>query len=143
MKSKAHMDIDASVGGADDCAFAQRLRDQLRESETLDYVTAARLSAARRRALAGEAGSAWLRSSWGPRASGRWSVLVSAGAAALALLIAVWMPTQTPPALEAERAMPRMAQADTFEVLLDENELEFYEDLDLYRWLSEDAGGSV
>lgn len=115
---------------AGDRAFAQRARAALRASEQLDYVTAMRLQAVRRRAL--------------DRARRhRWPWLGPAGLIATALALAVWLPEQPGVAPLPSAVTTQLAHAELVEILLDENDPEFYEDLDFYRWLSEDAGGSV
>ncbi|MFT4045272.1 MAG: hypothetical protein QM661_01115, partial [Solimonas sp.] len=68
----------------------------------------------------------------------QWAVWGGATAALAVLLLAVLMPR---PVL-----MPRggaAASAETLDVLTDDVDPEFYEDLDLYRWLAEDPPPST
>jgi hypothetical protein len=99
-----------------DRALAQKLRTQLRASEDLDYVTKARLSAARARALAASR-----------RPAGWW---FATGGLTAAVLLAVVMVVRIPQA-----AAPTMA--DALEMMTDELEPEFYQDLDMYQWLAD------
>lgn len=115
----------------EDRVLALALRERLRASEALDYVTASRLGAARARALAvHSAPRRWFPGLW----------LGSGGVAAAALLVMVVAPWRGP--LPVAPAAPALAQGDALEWLLDENDPEFYEDLELYHWL-EEPGDSV
>lgn len=117
---------------AADLAFARQLRDALRDSETLDYVTRARLGAARARAVA-EARK--------PRGLGATHWLGLGGALAAGLLVAVLAPWRA--GVPVPVAPTSIAHGDTLELLLDENDPEFYEDLDLYRWIEGQGGVSA
>ena len=87
----------------------------------LDGVTQIRLSAARRRALAG-----------GP-ALPRWPLPAALAAALLASLM-VWHFT-TP-------GLPEMmAEAEDLELLMSEEDIEFYEDMEFYQWLADAKAG--
>lgn len=108
--------------------LSDALRRTLRESESIDYVTASRLSAARKRAMA-TAG----------HGASRWQRAAMSGALLAALLIAVFAPwrnlTPDAPAVSADTA-----HLESLDVLGDEMEPEFYRDLDLYQWLAQDGG---
>jgi hypothetical protein len=105
-----------------DRALAQRLRAQLRASEALNYVTQAKLAAARARAL----GAA-------PRRTGWW---VATGGLTAAALLAVMLVLRAP-----HSSVP--TPADALELLTDDVEPEFYQDLDMYQWLAEPGAGSA
>lgn len=105
-----------------DRALAQRLRTQLRASEELDYVTQAKLGAARARAIAAA-----------PRHTGWW--LASGGLAAAAVL-AVMLVVRTPHPVAP-------TTVDALELLADDVDPEFYQDLDMYQWLADSGAGSV
>lgn len=108
-------------------ALADALRDRLRESEALDYVTASRLAAARKRALATASPPSW---SWWFAGGG------GLATAALVALLMFWAPTPQAPNEPVE-----ISSADAFDLMTDEEDADFYEDLDLYRWLSEAPAG--
>jgi hypothetical protein len=105
-----------------DRALAQKLRTQLRASEDLDYVTQARLSAARARAVAASR-----------RPAGWW---FATGGLTAAALLAVVLVLRVP-----QGAAP--TTADSLELMTDELEPEFYQDLDLYKWLAEPGADSA
>ena len=105
-----------------DRALAQKLRAQLRATEDLDYVTQARLSAARARAVAASR-----------RPAGWW--FATGGLTAAALLAAVLVLRVSP------TSAPSMA--DSLELMTDELEPEFYQDLDLYQWLADTGADSA
>ena len=96
---------------------AARLREQLREGDELDFVMRSKLAAARARALEVVA----------PR-TGWWYATGGVAAAAVLALLLV-LPRGGPEAVPSY---------DALEVMTDELEPEFYQDLDLYRWLAED-----
>jgi hypothetical protein len=108
-----------------DQQLAQALRGALRASEAVDAVTAARLAAARRRALTAPA-AAHPAFSWG----------LPAGMAAAALALALWVTpsTQPGPALADTRT------AAALDVLTDDNDPQFYRDLEFYQWLEQQQG---
>lgn len=115
---------DRQAGG--EGALADALRDRLRDSEALDYVTASKLAAARKRAIE-PASTSW-----------RWW-LASGGSVAAAALVAMLMfgaPRQQPMHEPVE-----VSAADALDLMTDEEDADFYEDLDLYRWLSEAPAG--
>ncbi len=99
-----------------DRRLAIQLQERLRASEQLDFVTQAKLSAARTRALAAA-----------PRHTGWW--LATGGLTAAAVLAAMLV-------LRAPQPLP--ATADALDLLTDDVDPEFYQDLDLYQW----AGGN-
>ena len=99
---------------------ALKLRASLRAGDELDFITRSKLGAARARAL--EAAS--------PRRSGWWYAGGLTAAAVLALLLV----------LPQQRGTDAVPAYDALEVMTDELEPEFYEDLDMYRWLAEDNG---
>ena len=101
--------------------LATTLRARLRASEELDYVSRSRLAAARARAL--EAAT--------PRPA-TWMLATGGLAAAAILAVLLVLPPREASTLPA---------SDTLDLLTDELEPEFYEDLDLYRWLEEDGAG--
>lgn len=102
-----------------DRALARKLRAQLRASEELDYVTQAKLSAARARAVAAT-----------HRPTGWW---MAGGLTAAAVLAAVLV-LRTPQAIAP-------SGTDTLELLTDDLEPEFYQDLDMYQWLADSDPG--
>lgn len=109
--------------------FTDRVRKALRESEQLDYVTASRLSSARKRAL--ESGR-----------NPRWQWAAISGALAAALVVAVFAPWRSfelpdPP------ASADSAHLEVLDILGDEMEPEFYRDLELYQWLSQEPARHV
>ena len=106
-------------------ALALKLRATLRESERLDPVTSSRL--ARARAVA---------ESTSPSRPG---LLWASGGLTAAAIVAALLLLQFG-GLQRWRADPAEASvADAIEVLTDDMDADFYEDLDLYRWLAEDA----
>lgn len=112
---------------SEDQDWQRRLGERLRASESLDAVTRARLSAARARALADaardEGSRSWIKA----------GALIGA-AAALVAVVMLRQPSEPQPA-------PRLAQAETLELLLDDDSApadpEFYEDLEVLRWLAQ------
>jgi hypothetical protein len=109
-----------------DRALAQRLRAQLRASEELDYVTQAKLASARARAVAAAGATA------APGNAGWWA----AGGLTAAAVLAAVLVLRTP-----HSAMP--ATADALELLTDDVDPEFYQDLDMYQWLADSGAGSA
>jgi hypothetical protein len=97
----------------------------LRASERVDAVTSARLSAARARAIAA-AGSSPAYRAWALSA-----------AIAAALLLAVALPNRAPPPAAAPPA--DVAAGDAVELLTDDQDPQFYQDLELYQWLDDDG----
>jgi hypothetical protein len=112
--------------GEGERALALRLRAMLRESETTDVGTAARLAAARARALDAPRPTVprWL---WAPGG-------LTAAAILAALVVQSGLPGRQPGDAR------ELAAAEALEVLTDEVDADFYEDLDLYRWLAEEDG---
>lgn len=105
----------------DDEALAQRLREHLRASETLDPVVRARLSAARARALE-------------PAHSKSWAWLGAGGLLAASLLAALLVPQF----IAQKEQAPDLAQAEAFEWMFDDDtaaDPEFYEDIEVLTWL--------
>ncbi len=105
-------------------ALALKLRTSLRDSERVDSVTAAKLAQAR---------VPWQQS--GPRSRSTW-VWASGGLTAAAIVAALLVQ------LGGARWSTDPVEtnvADTIEVLTDDMDAEFYEDLDLYRWLADDG----
>jgi hypothetical protein len=98
-----------------DRALARKLRAQLLASEELDYVTQAKLSAARARAVAATR-----------RPAGWWMAGGLTAAAVLAAVMVLRVPDAAAP-----------SAADTLELLTDELDPEFYQDLDMYQWLAD------
>lgn len=125
----------------------KQLQDQLRGSEEhLDAPTLTRLHAARNRAL--ESGSGQRRPRWG----GNWLTATAvAGAAAIALLVAVRQPADTGQLAAAEFESTLLAAAGNNEIIgpaTDEpvtggddadQTLDLLENLDFYEWLSQEA----
>jgi hypothetical protein len=97
--------------------LAAQLRAGLEQGSAVDAVTAARLAAARRRALAATAP---------PRHAPLWAAALAAGViGALALGVQLRPRADTAPAAD-----------DSLELLVYEEEgPEFYQDLELYEWL--------
>jgi hypothetical protein len=106
-------------------ALAKRLQELLRDSEPVDELTAARLSAARRRALDSR--------QRGPRLSWLWA---PGGAVAAAVVAGILLRGVADP--EAPVTPTAIAPAEVIDMLNEEVDPEFYEDLEMYRWL---AGG--
>jgi hypothetical protein len=107
-----------------DRSFAESARRALRESEHLDAVSAARLAAGRRRALArafGRNAAPW-----------RWA---AGFALAATVLLAVILPRLQP------QAPYDPADTDTLEIVTDELGPDFYEDLDFYQALDDASDG--
>lgn len=107
-------------------ALALRLRQRLRDSESLDFVTTSRLSAARARALDGR--DAGRRSTWWWASGG----LAAAAVAVIAVLVFA-------PALRTPGVVAEPAAADSLDILTDDVDPELYEDLELYRWLAQEG----
>ena len=106
-----------------------RLRGLLRDSENLDMVTAAKLRAGRARAL--DAARTPARP---------WVWAVSAGAMAV-LVATLWMPavqTTTAPVPSAGSTVA----SEALDVLVDEQSPEFYQDLEMYEWMDQEAGSA-
>jgi len=107
--------------------LARKLRASLRDSEHVDAATAGRLARARQNAIA-SSGSA-TRPTW---------IWASGGFTAAAIVAALLLLQSG--GLQHWRADPAEANvADAIEVLTDDMDADFYEDLDLYRWLAEDG----
>jgi len=107
-------------------AAALRWRETLRASETLDAPTAGRLAQARARALGGNR----TRSPW---------VWATGGltAAAIVAVLALLLQLGGPARWQGERVDAGTAEA--LDVLTDDLDPDFYQDLELYRWLAEDG----
>ena len=100
--------------------WGRRAASALRDSEAIDAAVSRRLASARVEALA---------------AARRPRRLRLPGASLAALLAAlVFLPLE----LDAPPPPLQMAAADALEVLADEQDPQFYEDLELYLWLDED-----
>ncbi len=125
----------------------KQLQDQLRSSEDrLDAPMLARLHAARNRALDAVGGHRE------PRWGGRWlAITAAAGAAAIALAVAVRQPADTGQPAAAEFESTLLAAAGNNEIIspatdepltgggdADET-LDLLENLDFYEWLSQEA----
>lgn len=113
--------------------FEAELAARLRASEQLDYVTSARLSAARARAVA-------QRPQPGAFALGRavLALVLAPPRAAMLSLLAVTLSVVGWHSLQPLAEPPTTrAHAERFELLLDEHGPEFYADLELYQWLDE------
>ncbi|MET0292517.1 MAG: hypothetical protein ABW136_09155 [Steroidobacteraceae bacterium] len=110
-------------------ALAARLRSTLRDSERSDPVSSTRLARARAAAMAaaGDRGSprvlAWI---WAP------------GSAAVAVLAALLFLQPGKPLGTSHDGVESNA-ADALEVMTDELDNDFYEDLEMYRWLEQDG----
>jgi len=105
-----------------DRALAKKLRAQLLANEDLDFVTRAKLSAARARAVAESR-----------RPAGWW---FATGGLTAAALLAVTLVLRVP-----QPAAPTIA--DSLELMTDELEPEFYQDLDMYQWLADSEADSA
>lgn len=118
--------------------LARTLRARLRGQATdLDAATTGRLRAARARAI--EAAGGQGAASWRYATGG---ALVTAAVAGALLL---QQPSQAPrssPGSTSGRETPA-ASFDAMDILTDDIDSEFYEDLDLYRWLEHDADGTA
>jgi len=120
--------------GDDNEAFVERVRTALDERDALDAQTAARLRAARGRAVraARSRRPGWAKSllGTGPGAGLTGAAaggLALAGAAVVAVLL--WHP--------GHRPVPPATAAGDLELITSKNSLEFYRDLDFYEWLQE------
>jgi hypothetical protein len=111
--------------------LAQSLRASLRADEDLDFVTASRLRAARARALAA------------PRPAPRGWLYASGGLTAAAIVAAVIVLRMPLPTLPHAAETGTTAQADAIEILTDDEDADFYEDLELYRWLDRNHDGAA
>ncbi|NKF22383.1 hypothetical protein [Solimonas marina] len=98
----------------------QTLREQLRASESTDAVTAMRLHAIRRAAL--EVAGARRHS---PR-----GVVFATAVVLIVVLGAAWIYGRPHPQVD-------VSSVDALDVLTDDVDSDFYEHLDMYRWLSE------
>lgn len=106
----------------DDGQFAERLARRLRDSESdIDELTAARLQAARRRALE-TADKRHLRQRLG------WSAGGFATAAVVIMAVMLWNTAQTP---------EPVLFGDDWDILA-EGDLQLIEDLEFYDWLPEE-----
>ena len=116
--------------------FARGLRERLQQTESLDAVARARLSAARARALGAQA-QAHPHRGW---AWGGAGALLAAG-----VLAAVMLPQMRSEPGAGDVA--DVAHAEALEFLFDDDgeaalEPEFYEDLDVLTWLAEGDGNA-
>jgi hypothetical protein len=118
-----------------DKVLAERLHSGLRQREpSLGLTTTVRLRAARARAV-GAAGEPARRTSW----------LYASGGLATAVAIAtllVLRPSQVGPTSMPDSGV-HATRAEAFDVLTDDVDAEFYEDLDLYRWLERGRDGAA
>jgi hypothetical protein len=118
----------------DDKAFADSLRDLLRQSEQeVDFVTSARLAAARERALAI------------PRASQRWPrswLWIAPGALAAGLAMWMVLPRMQPMPMNAPLPQESAQQSIAMDVLTNDEAIAVYQDLDFYQWLQDTNGTS-
>lgn len=113
------------TGHEGEAEFSEALRLALRDTERFDFLTESRLRAARARAVAAAhvaPGRGWLLPAF-----------VSALLAVVAIS-AVWL---LRPAASSESG--GLVQAEALDVLTDDLGPEFYQDLDMYRWLSQPA----
>lgn len=108
----------------DEARLAAELRQQLRAGDELDEASRSRLAAARAYALDAAA----------PRRGGPLFAAAGSLAAAVVLAVLIFMPQADSPEVQAY---------DAIEVVTDEFEPEFYEDLDLYRWIDDPGAGRV
>lgn len=110
--------------------LARTLRSQLLASEGVDPTINARLALLRQRALAAppRAGRAWLTG------------LDGLAVAALLLVLVIVVPPQFPPFAAAPVSA---TSAEPVEVLAEEPEPEFYQDLELLQWLAHAPDSSV
>lgn len=107
----------------EDREFADAVAQALRASERLDAAVGARLAAARARAL---------------DAAGRprpppWAWTLS-GAVAASLLVFALLPWR-----ESATAPADIATVEALDVLTDEMDPEFYQNLELYQWMAESS----
>lgn len=107
-----------------------QLQRLLRDSEKLDMVTSARLSAARARALdaARTPARPWL-----------WAVPAAATAV---LVAALWVPNAPVSVPAAPVAAGNTVASEALDVLTDEQSPEFYQDLEMYEWIDQEAGSA-
>lgn len=103
--------------------FGERAATALRQTERVDAVMSAKLAAARARAL-DAAGTA-------PRRAWAWPL---SGAIAAALLALVMLPAREPAPSPSD-----YAGGEALDLLIDEQDPQFYEDLPLYQWLDGEA----
>ncbi|PPE75163.1 hypothetical protein C3942_05670 [Solimonas fluminis] len=106
----------------------EALRQALRDSERLDMVAAAKLRAARARAVdaARRPARPWL-----------WAVPAAATAV---LVAALWLPGAPPVTGPQPQAAGTAVASEALDVLTDEQSPDFYQDLELYEWLDREAG---
>jgi hypothetical protein len=114
-----------------DAAFAAALRDLLRDSEKqIDFRTAARLSAARARAVE-EAGRP-------VRHALRWAVPFGSAIAVATMFAWLMLSRETIAPLAQPAATP---QAEVLETIADDGDaLGVYQDIEFYQWLAETNG---
>jgi len=115
---------------AEQAAFAADLAQRLRNSEQLDFVTTSRLSAARARAL--DAARRPQSPLWGAFGGGR---LALAGAVAVAAVTGALL--LHPQAARQPDPAPVAMRGDALDLLLDEQDPQFYEDLEMLVWLDQ------
>ena len=114
-----------------DQQLARSLQASLRASEELDFVTASRLRAVRARALSGM------------RRPARGWLYASGGLTAAAVVAAILVLHSPHPAAPLSGESPAGAQAEALDVLTDDVDADFYEDLELYRWLAASHDGDA
>ncbi|MGH8455939.1 MAG: hypothetical protein ACRETW_03345 [Stenotrophobium sp.] len=109
-----------------DREFAQALREALRASENLDATTAARLRAARIRAVTVA----------GTRSAPRWAWAVPAALAA-SVLAALLLPSGHHSATMQPETLAAVPAPEALDLLADEMDPQFYRDLRFYQWLAQ------
>ena len=119
-------DTDLHDLATDDLAFARAARARLRASESLNYVEAARLAAARARACELREQPRFALPAWG------W-VAAAAALAVIALSALRLVPSTAPPA--DVLASVNAVSGDALMWVSDEAGPDFYRDLEFYEWL--------
>jgi len=111
--------------------LARALRSQLRATETVDAATSARLALLRQQALSTPRrfGKTWLSS------------IDGLAIAAVLVVLGIVLPQQLPQFSSGQAG--DSSHQETVEVLTEEPEPEFYQDLDMLQWLAHESDARV
>jgi len=111
--------------------LARALRNELRAAEAVDAATSARLSLLRQQALSSprRLGKAWL------------SGIDGLAITAVLVVLGIVLPQQLPQFSSGQAS--DSTNSETVEVLTEEPEPEFYQDLDMLQWLAHEGDARV